>query len=30
LPQVLWTPEEEGDFFTQDDIAYDYPRLNTL
>lgn len=28
--EVLWTPEEEGDFFTVDDLAYDYPTLNTL
>ena len=28
--EVLWTPEEEGDFFTQRDLAMDYPLLNTL
>ena len=28
--EVLWTPEEEGDYFTTDDLAYDYPLLNTL
>lgn len=28
--EVLWTPEEEGDFFTVEDLAYDYPTLNTL
>eukprot|EP00887_Chlorella_sp_A99_P006111 scaffold22.g6111.t1 len=28
--EVLWTPEEEGDFFTQQDLAFDYPTLNTL
>ncbi|PSC72416.1 hypothetical protein C2E20_4242 [Micractinium conductrix] len=28
--EVLWTPEEEGDFFTTEDLAYDYPTLNTL
>lgn len=28
--EVLWTPEEEGDFFSRDDLAYDYPTLNTL
>ena len=28
--EVLWTPEEEGDYFTQEDLAMDYPMLNTL
>jgi len=28
--EVLWTPEEENDYFTQDDLAVDYPLLNTL
>eukprot|EP00890_Picochlorum_soloecismus_P004755 jgi/Picsp_1/5280/NSC_02642-R1_protein len=28
--EVLWTPEEEGDYFTQEDLAFDYPLLNTL
>ncbi|KAL4443492.1 hypothetical protein ABPG75_011229 [Micractinium tetrahymenae] len=28
--EVLWTPEEEGDFFTVEDLAYDYPTLNTI
>lgn len=28
--EVLWTPEEEGDYFSQEDLAYDYPLLNTL
>lgn len=28
--EVLWTPEEEGDFFTLQDLAIDYPLLNTL
>jgi len=28
--EVLWTPEEEGDYFTQQDLALDYPLLNTL
>ncbi|GAB4823858.1 hypothetical protein N2152v2_010904 [Parachlorella kessleri] len=28
--EVLWTPEEEDDYFTQDDLASDYPLLNTL
>lgn len=28
--EVLWTPEEEDDYFTADDLAADYPLLNTL
>jgi uncharacterized membrane protein len=28
--EVLWTPEEEDDYFTQEDLANDYPLLNTL
>lgn len=28
--EVLWTPEEEEDYFTQEDLARDYPLLNTL
>lgn len=28
--EVLWTPQEEGDYFTRDDLAIDYPKLNTL
>lgn len=28
--EVLWTPEQEGDYFTQQDLACDYPLLNTL
>jgi uncharacterized membrane protein len=28
--EVLWTPEEEGDYFTNDEVAIDYPLLNTL
>lgn len=28
--EVLWTPEEEDDYFTQEDLAADYPLLNTL
>lgn len=28
--EVLWTPEEEDDYFTQRDLAMDYPLLNTL
>ena len=30
LLQVMWTPEEEDDYFTQEDLASDYPLLNTL
>lgn len=25
--EVLWTPQAEGDYFTRDDIALDYPNL---
>jgi uncharacterized membrane protein len=28
--EVLWTPEEEDDYFTQEDLAADYPLMNTL
>ncbi|KAL6771007.1 CPLD42 [Auxenochlorella protothecoides x Auxenochlorella symbiontica] len=28
--EVLWTPEEEGDTFTQEDLFTDYPQLNNL
>lgn len=28
--EVLWTPEEEDDFYTVEDIVQDYPLLNTL
>lgn len=28
--EVLWTPEEEGDFFSEDDLVADYPRMNRL
>ena len=28
--EVLWTPEEDDDYFTQEDLAADYPLLNTL
>lgn len=28
--EVLWTPEAEDDYFTVDDLAEDYPLLNTL
>ena len=28
--EVLWTPEEEDDYFTQEDMSKDYPLLITL
>lgn len=28
--EILWTPEEEDDYFTQEDLAADYPLMNTL
>jgi uncharacterized membrane protein len=28
--EVLWTPQEEGDTFTRDELMTDYPKLNTL
>ena len=28
--EVLWTPQEDGDTLTQDDITRDYPTLKTL
>ena len=28
--EVLWTPQDEGDYFTRDDLATDFPNLNTL
>ena len=28
--EVLWTPEEEDDYFTQEDLAADYPLMVTL
>mmetsp|Transcript_17981 Transcript_17981/g.46112 ORF Transcript_17981/g.46112 Transcript_17981/m.46112 type:complete len:479 (+) Transcript_17981:164-1600(+) len=28
--EVLWTPQEEGDTFTRDEIVTDYPSLNQL
>mmetsp|Transcript_36760 Transcript_36760/g.65821 ORF Transcript_36760/g.65821 Transcript_36760/m.65821 type:complete len:432 (-) Transcript_36760:198-1493(-) len=28
--EVLWTPQEEGDSFTRDEIVTDYPMLNQL
>ncbi len=28
--EVLWTPQDDGDYFTREDLATDYPYLNTL
>lgn len=28
--EVLWTPQDDGDYFTRDDLMVDYPKLNTL
>jgi len=28
--EVLWTPSDEGDAYTADDLAADYPLLNTI
>lgn len=28
--EVLWTPQDDGDYFTRDDLMTDYPKLNTL
>eukprot|EP01025_Chloroclados_australasicus_P016944 TRINITY_DN18645_c0_g2_i1.p1 TRINITY_DN18645_c0_g2~~TRINITY_DN18645_c0_g2_i1.p1 ORF type:complete len:470 (-),score=45.47 TRINITY_DN18645_c0_g2_i1:147-1445(-) len=28
--EVLWTPQDEGDYFTKDELVTDYPTLNTL
>jgi len=28
--EVLWTPQEDGDSFTQDELITDYPHLNAL
>lgn len=28
--EVLWTPQDDGDYFSRDDMAMDYPTLNTL
>ena len=28
--EVLWTPQDDGDYFSRDDLATDYPTLNTL
>ena len=28
--EVLWTPQDENDFFTKEELAVDYPTLNML
>lgn len=28
--EVMWTPQDENDFYTRDEIIMDYPYLNTL
>jgi uncharacterized membrane protein len=28
--EVLWTPQDEGDYFTKEELITDYPTLNTL
>lgn len=28
--EVLWTPQDENDFYSRDEIIMDYPYLNTL
>ena len=28
--EVLWTPQDENDYYTRDDIIHDYPTLNNL
>ena len=28
--EVLWTPQEEGDTLTEDELLRDYPQLNIL
>ena len=28
--EVLWTPQDENDSYTKDDLFFDYPSLNTL
>ena len=28
--EVLWTPQEEGDTLTQEELSRDYPLLKTL
>ncbi len=28
--ELLWTPQDESDSYTKDEIFMDYPELNTL
>ncbi len=28
--EVLWTPQDDNDFYTRDEIFQDYPKLNSL
>jgi uncharacterized membrane protein len=28
--EVLWTPQDEGDFFTKEELVTDYPTLNMI
>ncbi len=28
--EVLWTPQDEDDYYTRDELFMDYPTLNTL
>jgi uncharacterized membrane protein len=28
--EVLWTPQEEGDTLSEDELLRDYPQLNVL
>lgn len=28
--EVLWTPQDEDDYYTRDEIFQDYPTLNNL
>ena len=28
--EVLWTPQDESDSYTRDELFMDYPELNTL
>lgn len=28
--ELLWTPQEEGDFYSKEELLADYPGLNNL
>lgn len=28
--EVLWTPQDEGDYYTRDEVFADFPTLNNL